>query len=84
MSSLTPPEVEALIPALNSVGRYEKDLFLAMAEIVKVRRGRGGARPLLQPQAKLTQRPPQRLCKVPLARLALTPPPHTLAHLPSS
>jgi hypothetical protein len=37
VSKLSPSEVEALIPALNSVGRYEKDLFLQMAEIVKVR-----------------------------------------------
>jgi protein phosphatase 1 regulatory subunit 42 len=37
VSKLSPSEVEALIPALNSVGRYEKDLFLQMAEIVKAR-----------------------------------------------
>lgn len=37
VSTLTPPEVEALIPALHSVGRFEKDLFLAMAEIVKAK-----------------------------------------------
>jgi hypothetical protein len=37
VDKLSPAEVEALIPALNSVGRYEKELFLKMAEIVKVR-----------------------------------------------
>lgn len=37
VDKLSPAEVEALIPALNSVGRYEKELFLKMAEIVKAK-----------------------------------------------
>lgn len=39
MDKLEPSDVEALIPALHSVGRYDKELFQQMADIVKVRKG---------------------------------------------
>jgi hypothetical protein len=37
VSRLTPAEVEALVPALNKAGHWDKELFLQMADIVKVR-----------------------------------------------
>lgn len=37
VSTLSASEVEALIPALNSVGRYDKELYAQFADIVKAR-----------------------------------------------
>jgi hypothetical protein len=36
---LEPADVEALVPALHAVGRYDRELFAQFADIVKVRRG---------------------------------------------
>lgn len=37
VDKLEPSDVEALVPALHSVGRYDKELFAKLAEIVKDR-----------------------------------------------
>jgi hypothetical protein len=36
--SLEPCDVEALVPALHDVGRFDRELFAQFADIVKVRR----------------------------------------------
>jgi hypothetical protein len=41
VSRLSPSEVEALVPALHKAGHWDKELFLQMAETIKVCWGGG-------------------------------------------
>lgn len=49
VSKLEPSDVEALVPALSSVGRYDRELFSQFADIVKVGAGEAGGPQCLAP-----------------------------------